>query len=220
MKLEKTDTLIYNLHEYGINPVSREIFLHPYFHNEPGSTFDDNPGMDYRMAATFVKNMQLLNQQGEGNILIHQISCGGDWNYGMAIYNAIKASVASVTILAYAHARSMSSLTLQAANRRVLMPDCDFVVHHGEICIDDRVRPMLSQAEYMKKVEIPRMIEIYANRCIGGKLSDASVAEEFILNKMQEKTDWILTAKEAVRFGFADGILGAKGYETIAKIRK
>ena len=36
---------------------------------------------------------------------------------------------------------------------------------------------------------------------------------------MQQKGDWWLGAEESVYYGFADGILGQKEYETIAQIR-
>lgn len=219
---ENIGDAIFNLHEYGINPHTREIFLHSYLHDESGADFEAEPGMDYRMAAVFIKNISLLNCQGKENILIHQHSCGGDWNYGMAIYNAIKASIAPVTILAYAHARSMSSITLQAARLRVLMPDCDFLVHHGHLGFDDRATAVESNMEWWTKHEKPRMLEVYANRCKGSKFfkgTNKKRITEYILAKMQTKTDWILTAEEAVNYGFADGILGGE-YKTFESIRK
>ena len=213
--------VVFDAHEYNINVHSREIFLHSYHHND---WEDEEPGMDYRMTSVFIKNMRLLNNQGPENILIHQQSCGGDWNYGMAIYDAIIASEAPVVILAYGQARSMSSITLQAAKRRVLMPDCDVLIHHGTLGFDDRVTPVVSAVKYAEDHDKKRMLEIYANRCVTGKyfkqkhMKIASVTK-FILKKMQEKTDWIMSAKQAVSYGFADGILGTTGFKTISSIR-
>lgn len=215
MKAFDNDVDVYNVHEYGLNTVSREIFLHSYNHFESA---EDEPGMDYRMANTLVKNLSLLNQQGDGRILIRQMSVGGNWNYGMAIYDAIKASEAPVTILAYAHARSMSSVTLQAAIKRVLMPDCDFLIHHGTLAFDDRATPIVSSVDYWKRVEKPRMMQIYAERCKEVEMWTGCTRKEiiaYILNKLRERIDWILTAKEAVKHGFADGILGEPGFEKL-----
>ncbi len=211
------DRTIFNVHEYGINAYSREIFLHSHV----DELSEDEIGMDYRMAANFIKNIAILNQQGKDNVLIHQHSCGGDWQYGLAIYDAILYSVAPVTILAYAHARSMSSITLQAAKIRVLMPDCCFLVHYGDISYTDRLTPVLSDIDFIKKFDIPRMMDIYAGRCKGSeffkKMSKTNIIK-YIKGKLEKKTDWILTAKEAVYYGFADGILGSKGFD-ISKIR-
>lgn len=223
IKDENIFDAIFNLHEYGVNPYTREIFLHSYLHEESGADFETEPGMDYRMAAAFIKNIRLLNHQGGENILVHQSSCGGDWNYGMAIYNVIKTSESPVTILAYAHARSMSSITLQAADLRILMPDCDFLVHHGHLGFDDRATAVESNIEWWTRHEKPRMVEIYAERCRGGaffKNKTKKQIKDYILGKMQTKSDWILTAKEAVNYGFADGILGQGKYKTIEATRK
>lgn len=215
MKVFDNDVDVYNVHEYGLNTVSREIFLHSHIYPELEI---DEPGIDYRMANTFVKNLSLLNQQGDDRILIRQMSVGGDWNYGMAIYDAIKSSPAPITILAYAHARSMSSITLQAADQRVLMSDCDFLIHHGGIAFDDRVTPVISEIEFLKRIITPRMMQIYAERCKGAEMWVGCTRKEiiaYILNKLRERTDWILTAKEAVKHGFADGILGESGFEKL-----
>jgi ATP-dependent protease ClpP protease subunit len=224
IKDEQIESAIFNLHEYNVNVYSREIFLHSYYHNDSGARFEDEPGMDYRMASAFIKNICLLNQQGDGNIVVHQNSCGGDWNYGMAIYDAIVASKASVIVVAYSHARSMSSITLQAAKLRLLMPSCDFLIHHGHLGMYDRATPVVSNIEFWKKVEMPKMMEIYAERCVEGKFfktykKTKKEAINFIARKLEEKSDWILTAEQAVYYGFADGIVGQKKYETIAKIR-
>lgn len=223
MKVFDNDSDIYNIHEYGLSTVTREIFLHSHVYPELESDVGDEPGMDFRMANMFIKNIRVLDQQGTDNILIHQMTVGGDWNYGMAIYDAIKTCVVPVTILAYAHARSMSSLTLQAAGKRILMPDCDFLIHHGEMALDDRVTPIISEVEFLKRIVTPRMMQIYAERCKVAEMWEGISRKEiiaFIINKLRERTDWILTAKEAVKHGFADGILGESGFETIEKIRK
>jgi ATP-dependent protease ClpP protease subunit len=222
MKVFDSDIDVYNIHEYGLSIATGEIFLHSHIYPELESSVGDEPGMDFRMANMFIKNIRILDQQGTGNILIHQTTVGGDWNYGMAIYNAIKACVSPIIILAYAHARSMSSLTLQAANKRVLMPDCDFLIHHGEIAFDDRVTPVISEIEFLKRIVTPRMMQIYAERCKVAEMWEGISRKEiiaFIMNKLRERTDWILTAKEAVKFGFADGILGEPGFETIEGLR-
>lgn len=223
-KIDSTD--VFNLHEYDISIPSREIFLNSYCCDEGAEVAEDGinePGIDYRNASRFIKNISLLNTQGSESILIHQNMAGGDWNYGMAIYDSVISSVAPVTILAYAHARSMSSIILQAADKRVLMPDCYFLIHHGWWGMYDRVTPAISNIEYWKKHETPRMLDIYANRCKKGRFFKGKTKKqivEFILKKLEQKTDWILTAKEAVHYGFADGILGKKGFETIEKIKK
>lgn len=208
--------IIKSVHEYGILASTREIFLHSYLHSESEAAFDSEPGMDYRMASAFIKNMTLLNARNKDPILIHQCSVGGDWNYGMAIYDCIAQSVAYVMIIAYAHARSMSSITLQAADLRVLTPNADFLVHHGTLGFCDRVTPIVSNIRHWEQVEKPKMIEIYARRCRKGEFfigQSVKQISQYILKQMEKKVDWIMTPQQAVHYGFADGILGQKGFK-------
>jgi ATP-dependent protease ClpP protease subunit len=41
------------------------------------------------------------------------------------------------------------------------------------------------------------------------------MAKKHIVSQLANKCDWILTAQEAVDYGFADGILGTKKYPNI-----
>ena len=70
------------------------------------------------------------------------------------------------------------------------------------------------------------MLDIYTERCIEGpffqnryKSLTKDKVRNYIKKKMQQKGDWWLNAEEAVYYGFADGVLGQDGYETIAKLR-
>jgi len=221
-KIKDVHDVTFDLHEYNINIQTREIFLHPYYHVD-GAAEGDQDELDFREAVTFVKNLSLLNANGKDSILIHQESAGGSWNHGMAIFDAIKSSPSFVTMLAYAHARSMSSLTLQAADLRILMPNCDFVIHYGFWAVEDRVKAALTQADYEKKI-IKNMLDIYVSRCDKGKYfkerdMSKSAVLNFIKRKILDKGDWIMSAAEAINYGFADGILGKGKYKTLEKIR-
>jgi len=205
---------ISNIHNYGINPRSREIFLHGNI--ECG---EEEPGVDYRMASTFLKNILLLNRQNSSTIYIHMNSVGGDWNYGMAIYDAIKASVAPVVIVAYSHARSMTSIILQAADHRLLAPNADFMIHYGSLSIDDTVMGAITASEWTKRSN-DVMLNIYAERCQQGDYfrlcknpkyagkDGLMKIKRFLDRKMKDHQEWYLSAEEAVNYGFADGVLG------------
>lgn len=186
------DPTLFNIHEYNVNPLTREIFLNGINSNE-----EEECGIDYRIANQFIKNIKFLENQNNDNIIIHQCTVGGEYAYGMAIYNAIKECSCHVTVIAYSHARSMSSITIQAADERLLMPDCYFMIHHGTIFIADTHKGAVSYMEFAKQ-DANRMMEIYTERC---KLSANEIEE-----KLNEHQEWYLTAEEAVKYGFADGI--------------
>ena len=216
------NSLLGDIHAHGINIQNREIYLHGYYDKSEEA---EELGVEYRMATTFVKNINLLQSINNKNILIYMHTIGGEWNDGMAIYNAVEHCPCVVNIVVYAHARSMSSIILQAADYRIMTPDADFMIHYGEFVTSGYTLSSISAADYEKKL-CDRMLDIYADRCIKGKFfkekykhATKDKVKNFLKRKMQQKGDWWLGAEESVYYGFADGILGQKEYETIAQIR-
>lgn len=201
----KHEDLIFNLHEYNIHPDNREIFLNGYVSN-----VDEEPGVDYRMASTFIKNAILLDKLNDKPITIHMNTCGGSWNYGMAIYDTILNLRSHITIIAYAHARSMSSIILQAADKRLMMPSADFLIHYGTFEIAGNHRSAESEIEWSKKTT-DVMLKIYLEKCKHGnffkKWSSAKIYN-YLIREIDKKQEWYMSAEEAVDKGFADGIIG------------
>jgi len=215
---EEVSSATFDLQEYNVSVVSREIYLHGYRDLE----VEEEPGMEYRMATKFIKNLNLLNNQGREPILVHQHTVGGNWNDGMAIYDAIVASISPVVILAYAHARSMSSITFQGASLRVMMPNADFMVHQGTVYVEDTVLGAQTHMATCREND-ETMLDIYSSKCKGSqKFHNTSKGEicKYIRRKMEEKQEWYLTAQEAVKYGFADGVLGDKGLKNIDALRR
>lgn len=211
------EQLISEIHNHHINHLNREIYLHGYI------DADEEPGVDYRMATSFIKNLHILSLQNNQNILIHMHTIGGNWSDGMAIYNAIQFCKSFVTIVGYAQASSMSGIVFQAADRRVLMPDCDIMIHHGSIALDDNTMAVKSAVDQNERF-CKRMLEIFAQKAIKGRyFKDRKYSLKrtmtFIDQKIKQAGDWYLSPEEAVYYGFADGILGEKGFETIEKVR-
>lgn len=191
------------VHTFDVDINNRIIYLH-------GSDPIDGqePGVDYRMSSKFIKNMNILQLQSEDPIFIHMNTVGGEWAYGMAIYDAIMNSKCHVTIVAYSWARSMSSIIFQAADRRVIMPYACFMVHWGTYADSGHYLTVKSGMEFGSKTE-KMMLDIYANKCVDGpyfKSRGMSVQEvsDFIEDKIIKKSDWWLTSQEAVEYGFAD----------------
>ena len=216
-KSVSVEQLISEIHNHHINHLTREIYLHGYV------DADEEPGVDYRMATSFIKNLHILGLQNSQNVLVHMHTIGGNWSDGMAIFNSIRLSSAPITIVGYAQASSMSGIVFQAADKRVLMPDCEIMIHHGSLALDDSTMAVKSAVDQNEKY-CRRMLQIFAERAIAGayfKERKYSVrkAMTFIDQKIKQNGDWYLMPDEAVYYGFADGILGEKGFETVSKAR-
>jgi ATP-dependent Clp protease protease subunit len=212
-----SDKIISEIHDYNINLASREIYLHSHMDAE------DDPGVEYKMAVKFVKNLHMLDFKGPGNVLVHMHTDGGVWSDGMAIFNAIKFARSPVTMLAYAQASSMGGVVLQAADKRVLMPDCELMVHHGSITVDQNTVAAKSAIDQNERF-CGRMLQMFGERAVHApyfkeRKYTLRRTMNFIDSKIRQVGDWFLTAEEAVYYGFADGVMGSKGFESLKKIR-
>lgn len=211
--------LVNQVHNFDLNPYHREIYLHSHY----SGPSDEESGIEYRMATQFVKNLRLLDQYNQDNILIHLQSPGGDWVHGMAMYDAIQAARSTVIILAYGEVSSMSSILLQAACHRVMMPSCEFMLHRGFLSLEGVATTVQSNAAWNKKTDMT-MLQLYAKRAVCGPFfrereMTESATIKFIDRKIRKLGDWNLNAEEAVRYGLADGVFGQKGFESIETIK-
>jgi ATP-dependent protease ClpP protease subunit len=69
------------------------------------------------------------------------------------------------------------------------------------------------------------MVDIFAKRAVKGlffrkKKMKYDEIFNYIDGIVKKKNDWYLDAQEAVDYGFADGILGTKGFETFEALRE
>ncbi len=201
------NNVVEEIHDYCIDVEHREIFLHSYVGDS-----DEEPGTDYRMFSRFVKNIQYLDAQLDSDMVIHQNNFGGDCTHGLAIYDCILACRSHVTVLCHGDASSMGSIIPQAADLRLSMPHCSFLIHTMSIELEDSTLSRFkSWAEYGSIVD-KQMTEIYVNRChetgIFFKGKNKTQVKQYIKRKLDSKVDWFLTAEQALEFGFIDGIIG------------
>lgn len=210
---------ISDVHSYGLDVKNRELYLHGYVGNT-----DEDPGVEYRMAAQFYKNMRILDANNQEPIIIHMFSEGGEWDAGMAMFDAITLCRSYVTIVAYGQASSMSSIILQAADRRVMTPNAHFMAHYGSVdCGGDH----LSAHNYAKvdKKNTETMMDIYSAGCVKGKYfkeSYTDINQDKVKNYLKRKLkdgDWYLDAHEAVYYGFADAVLDTRKLSNLDSLK-
>lgn len=216
--------LIYDLHNFGILIDTREIFIVP----NQGRTSED-AYIDHSVAAQFLYNLQILNYENSDPILVHISTCGGDWNYGIAIYDAIKNScddenLSDVFVLSHAHARSMSSIIPHGAKKRYIMPNADYLVHFGTLSIgQDNYTNVISEAKWCE-FTTEQMIKIYVDRIYTApffkrKKMKKSAVKEWLVSEIKEKQEFYMTPEESLDKGFVDGIIGKNNLK-ISDLRK
>jgi len=183
----------------------------------------DEAGVDYRSAIVFEKNLRYLNSISLEPILVHMHLPGGDWQDCLGIYDSIRASKSKVIIVATAKVESSSSVLLQAADLRILTQNTNFLIHYGSLSIDNEHKAALSTVQWSEK-ESEKMIDIFTEKCMNSIICKEKnwkrmMVRKHIVSQLATKRDWILTSDEAVRYGFADGVLGTKKYPNIEYIK-
>jgi len=211
------DELAYGIHNFHINFNTREIFLTPNL-----DASNDEAEINHYVAANLIKNIRFFDYLNNKPILIHMCTCGGQQEYGLAVYDSIKTSRSYIYIIAYAYARSMSSIILQAADCRILTPHTYCMIHYGTDGWDGTSPGLISHAKQAKKSQI-QMLELYSERCQNGSYftnrhMNIKKVKEFLNKKMLDKQEWYLSPEKAIKYGFADYILGKGKCPTIKQI--
>lgn len=203
-----SDDLISHLHCYDIDLISNHIYLMGVDRGYEVNGLDEN-GVEYVMSKRLIQNINLCMRANEGKpIVIHMKTCGGDWNEGMAIYDAIRSCPSKVTILNYTHARSMSSLIFQAADKRVMMPHSHFMYHDGTYGDIGTVKQVKSGIDFYQEAE-DIMLGIYADKMnIKGEFKDKGIQKikKYLREQMDKKEDVFIRAERTVELGLADEI--------------
>jgi ATP-dependent protease ClpP protease subunit len=204
---KKAKPSIEYIHDYNIDVKNRIIYLNSEF------TWGDNEtesGVEYQMYSRFAKNMDILNNENDSPISIKSANIGGDWYYGMAMYDCIKRSKAPTNFYIDAYACSMGSIIPQAATKRYISRWVGFLVHLGQISVSGDKKAAISTFQYYAST-IHMFGKIYSERCVNGPffIEKGFTQEEvakYIVDMMDAKTEWWMTSEEAIHYGFADEI--------------
>lgn len=159
-----------------------------YIYDEIGSSWWG----DSTSADDFVK---MLSGIRASEIELHLNSPGGDIFDGVAIYNALKAHSASVTVIVDALAASAASFIAQAGDKIVMTKAATMMIHDGSALAWGPAAVMRETADLLDKLS-NTVAEIYAD--------NAGESVEFWRNMMIEEM-WY-NSHEAVEAGLADEI--------------
>ena len=182
---------------------NRTIYFGPHQTNEQLDTdLDTGWEVNDYSAQNLIKGLHILELESDEPINIIWISYGGEWDAGMAIYDYMKGLKSHVTMTCYGRVRSMGTIILQAADERVLSPNCLYMMHYGTVGIESQhTHDTLAAAERVK-VENKVMEDIYLEKI-------KQVKKRYTREQLQEfiKYDKYLLPQEAVDMGVADKVL-------------
>lgn len=179
--------------------------------------------VDEKLAMGFLKNLRVLENRSNDPIVIHQYSIGGDWNAGMAMYDAIRNSSCQFVYICYGIAASMGSIIPQAVlgkGVRLTTENCEWLIHDGSSNVSGTHKQVVSNVNHTK-IALKTMYDMYTNACTNGEFfadKTNNQVKKYIQNQLNTKEDWIFNGRDAVWYGFADGVLGDEGYKDVLRI--
>lgn len=191
-------------HEFGLNRELRTIYLHH---------LGGENSINWQTSSRLIKNMDILEADNRKMITIKMIaSDGGDLCDGLAMYSAIKNSPCKVHIIGYGGICSAATIIMQAAHKRSLMKESEFMFHHGSVWLEQSSLAARSTIQSNTRHN-KMMLNIYAERCKDGpffieRKYSLSRIKTYLENKMRSEGDVFITAQEAVDMGFADEVIG------------
>jgi len=216
---ESKGYIVDEIHRFNILLDTREVYLHGHIDSEEGDS-----GVEYRMSNNFVKNMRLLERlDNKKPIFVHQHSIGGEWAEGMMQYDAISTSQCPVVLITHGIAASMGSIIPQAADLRISMPNCWWLIHDGYTDIDSSLTMKQSKSwAGWEEITGKQMREIYVSSCKKAPIFEGKTPRSvlnYIEKRLSEREDWWLSSGEAVEHGFCDAVYGAEGYKTMEDLK-
>lgn len=213
--MSRTDRL-HSLHGDDILFETREIYI-------LDSISCEDESIDLKTAVGFLKNLRLLELEGNDRITVHQYSHGGSWEAGMAIFDAIVNSPCEFNYICHGTACSLGSILPQAcaykkASYRLINPRCTFMIHEGSMDWNlDNTRKQKSWIRWSDD-GYEMMLDIYAQAAYGSERFSGlsqNVVREKIHALIKEHDDWILTPQECTMYGFMDAIIGTNKAQAI-----
>lgn len=179
--------------DYDLHIETRTIYV--------GDTEDEGEvtGVGPLMAERVIKAFSLFNMTPDKSVRIILNTVGGCVFNGFAIYDTIKSSPCHVTIEVLGHAQSMGVIILQAADERIVHPNAIIMAHDGSDSYENMPsRDVESWADYSKKIDRPRMYQIFAEK--------TNKPSHYWEKRCSH--DFIMTAEQAVEEGLADKVFG------------
>jgi ATP-dependent protease ClpP protease subunit len=195
------------VHNYDIQPSKRLIYLHSQEYDDAGG----ENGVDYKMEMRFLKNIDYLNSLNSDPITVTLSSCGGDYYFGMGIYDAIMSSPAPVDIYAYGQAMSMGSIIFQAGAHRYISKNCVLMIHYGTYNVEGEARTMKQTLDFYESFN-EVMFDIFSTKALNSqfakdkKITSKDKMIKVLENQLKETPDWYLSSEQCIYYGFADSI--------------
>lgn len=162
---------------------------------------------DNSVALTIATLSRWSRQSPKCDMTIVFNSPGGSIIDGFALYDflqELKKAGHKITTKANGYAASMAGVLLQAGSTRVMGAESWLLIHEASFGALGKIGAVEDTVAFVKKMQ-GHILDIYAERA-AAKLKKSPAAIRKHIEKNWRRTDWWLSAKEALENGFIDAI--------------
>lgn len=189
--MSSVDNIIEQYHNHGLHTERRLIDAH----------FVGTDAEDTVNVARAMRNIHILESISDEPITIYLNTEGGDEQCYQALIDTITGSMCEITIVGIGNVQSMGAVVLQAGDVRKMTEGALLMLHYGSMPLPDS-SVELHQVNIDEFNRYSRYMEDILLSRIRKRIPKFSRAK--LRNKL--RTDWILTAAEALEYGLIDSI--------------
>lgn len=161
----------------------------------------DNPDSRIATYERFRECVSAIADIRNSNIRVNIRSTGGNVNDAILIYEALRATGATITTCCYGYTASAATIVAQAASegRRLIAPSSLYLIHNSMCSAEGNAEDLRVEAEMLEQTD-RNIAEIYASR--SGRNTEEIAT---LMNENCGRGRW-LSPEEAIAAGLVDSV--------------
>ena len=161
----------------------------------------DNPDSRIATYERFRECVSAIADIRNSNIRVNIRSTGGNVNDAILIYEALRATGATITTCCYGYTASAATIVAQAASegRRLIAPSSLYLIHNSMCSTEGNAEDLRVEAEMLEQTD-RRIAEIYASR--SGRSTEEMTT---LMGENCGRGRW-LSPEEAIAAGLVDSV--------------